>query len=168
MLRILISISLVLCSTTAWVNTHCVSKSYVPTTQLQATTPSRSQFLQHVAWTGFASTTALIMPTYDSIATAAESVTLPNGLTYIVIKSGNGPKPDVGELVAIRFAAYNGDIKIDDVFETPEPYYTRLGSGGLIPGVEQILPMMRLGDRWKLTIPVGGIFYRFTLYHDLF
>jgi FKBP-type peptidyl-prolyl cis-trans isomerase len=79
---------------------------------------------------------------------------LPSGVTYEVIKSGDGPKPDVGELAAIRFSAFAGENKIDDIFDTPEPYYTRLGSGGLIPGVESTLPLMRVGDRWKLTIPV--------------
>jgi peptidylprolyl isomerase len=71
------------------------------------------------------------------------------------VKSGDGPKPEVGELAAIRFAAYSGEIKIDDIFDTPEPYYTRLGSGGLLKGVETTLPLMRLGDRWKLSIPVS-------------
>jgi len=93
---------------------------------------------------------------FQTPAQAAE--TLANGVSYTVIKSGDGPKPEKGELVAIRFAAYNGDIKIDDIFDTPEPYYTRLGSGGLIKGVEETLPLMRLGDRWKLTIPVSTVF----------
>jgi FKBP-type peptidyl-prolyl cis-trans isomerase len=87
-------------------------------------------------------------------AVAAESVTLPNGVVYTVVKQGTGPKPDRGELVAIRFAAYAGDTQIDNIFDTPEPYYTRLGSGALLPGVEQTLPLMQLGDRWRLTIPV--------------
>jgi FKBP-type peptidyl-prolyl cis-trans isomerase len=83
--------------------------------------------------------------------------TLSSGVTYKVIKSGpaDGPKPEVGELVAIRFKAFAGDLKIDDLFDSPEPYYTRVGSGGLIKGVEQTLPLMKLGDRWEMTIPVG-------------
>ena len=86
---------------------------------------------------------------------ASAEETLPSGVKYEVVKSGDGPKPDVGELVAIRFSAYAGDNKIDDIFDTPEPYYTRLGSGGLLKGVETTLPLMRVGDRWKLTIPVS-------------
>lgn len=61
----------------------------------------------------------------------------------------------MGELAGIRFKAVvkeNGN-KIDDIFETPEPYYTRVGSGGLIKGVEEVLPMMRVGDRWIITVP---------------
>ena len=85
-----------------------------------------------------------------------EVKTLPNGVTYKIIKSGSGdlPKPAVGELIAIRFRAFAGAIKIDDIFDTREPYYTRLGSGGLLSGVEQTLPLMQVGDRWELTIPV--------------
>lgn len=89
-----------------------------------------------------------------SLAVAAAVETLPSGVTYQVVKAGDGPKPEIGELIAIRFAAFAGDNKIDDIFDTPEPYYTRLGSGGLLKGVETTLPLMRVGDRWKLTIPV--------------
>lgn len=81
-------------------------------------------------------------------------VNMPNGVTYTVIKSGTGPLGDRGELVAIRFSAYCGDIKLDDIFDTPEPYYTRVGSGGLLKGVEETIPLMHLGDRWKMVIPV--------------
>eukprot|EP00980_Cylindrotheca_fusiformis_P003674 scaffold818_cov136-Cylindrotheca_fusiformis.AAC.40 len=84
---------------------------------------------------------------------SSEAETTPAGVTYEVIKSGNGPKPEVGELIAIRFQAFAGSNKIDDIFDTPEPYYTRLGSGGLLKGVETTLPLMTVGDRWKLTIP---------------
>ena len=58
--------------------------------------------------------------------------TLPSGVSYTVIKKGDGPAPAIGELAAIRFKAFNGDIKIDDIFDTPEPLYTRVGSGGMI------------------------------------
>ena len=85
----------------------------------------------------------------------AEDVTLPLGVKYEVVKSGKGPVPSVGELAGIRFKAVvkeNGN-KIDDIFDTTEPYYTRVGSGGLIKGVEEVLPKMRVGDRWIITVP---------------
>jgi FKBP-type peptidyl-prolyl cis-trans isomerase len=89
------------------------------------------------------------------IAKPGSVVNLPNGVSYTVIKSGTGPLPDRGELIAVRFVAYCGDNKLDDVMDTREPYYTRVGSGGLIRGVEETIPLMRLGDRWKMTIPVS-------------
>lgn len=82
-----------------------------------------------------------------------EAVTLDSGVSYTVTKSGNGPAPSLGELVGVRFKAICGDNVIDDIFDTPEPYYTRVGAGGLLKGVEEVIPKMRVGDRWSLTIP---------------
>jgi len=110
---------------------------------------SRKSMLQTLVQGGVATAAATFL--VDQPAWAGEK--LPSGVVYEVVKEGKGIKPDVGELVAIRFAAYVGDRKIDDIFDTPEPYYTRVGSGGLLKGVESTLPLMKLGDRWKLTIP---------------
>jgi len=130
------------------------SKTSAPVQQAAAVaTTTRQGFLKTAAAAAFGVATAASGGLTSSPAFAAE--TLDNGVTYEVVKKGDGPKPNVGELVAIRFSAYCGDVKIDDIFDTPEPYYTRLGSGGLIKGVEQALPYMKLGDRWKLTIPVS-------------
>lgn len=109
---------------------------------------SRIEFLRDIATVGIATATAggVTLPAYAD-------ETLPSGVVIKVTKSGKGPKPDIGEMAAIRFSAYAGDNKIDDVFDTPEPYYTRVGSGGLIKGVEEVLPKMRMGDRWVLTVP---------------
>lgn len=100
--------------------------SFVPRskTLLPAT---RKDFLQ-TAFIGTVST--LLAPA----AFADETVTLPSGVSYVINKSGSGPVPDVGELGAIRFRAFAGvgGNKIDDIFDTPEPYYTRIGSGGML------------------------------------
>ena len=79
-----------------------------------------------------------------------------------MIKEGKGPVPDVGELAAIRFKATAGENTMDDIFDTQEPYYTRVGSGGLIKGVEEVLPKMRVGDRWVLTVPVSLLWFVFA------
>lgn len=110
---------------------------------------SRKSMLQTLVQGGVATAAATFL--VEQPAFAAEK--LPTGVTYEVITDGKGIKPEVGELIAIRFAAFVDNRKIDDIFDTPEPYYTRLGSGGLLKGVESTLPLMKLGDRWKLTIP---------------
>ncbi len=111
---------------------------------------SRKSMLQTLVQGGVATAAATFL--VEQPAFAAEK--LPSGVTYEIVKEGQGIKPEVGELIAIRFAAFVENRKIDDIFDTPEPYYTRLGSGGLLKGVESTLPLMKLGDRWKLTIPV--------------
>jgi len=35
----------------------------------------------------------------------------------------------------------------------PEGYYFRVGSGNVLPGVEEAVKLMRSGDVWELTIP---------------
>jgi FKBP-type peptidyl-prolyl cis-trans isomerase len=93
------------------------------TTNITTTTTSRAEFLQSV---GTAAATAAILIGHPTVSnavstttttdTTTKEVTLPNGVRYIVLKQGTGPKPERGELVAIRFAAYNGDIQIDDIY----------------------------------------------------
>ena len=122
---------------------------------------SRKSMLQTLVQGGVATAAATFL--VEQPVWAVEK--LPSGVTYEVIKKGTGIKPDVGELVAIRFAAYADGRKIDDIFDSPEPYYTRVGSGGLLKGVESALPNMVLGDRWKLFIPVRKhivIIYTYT------
>ena len=104
---------------------------------------SRSSFLQTLSGSAAAvifsplvanAEDETVATTAPPAAAPANIVKLPSGTMYEVIKSGDGPKPIVGELGAIRFRAevkQTGN-KIDDVFDTPEPYYTRVGSGGLL------------------------------------
>jgi hypothetical protein len=92
----------------------------------------RHLFTSILPTTTAASLALLVSSSLPAMAAAEETKTLPNGVTYVVNKVGSGPEPESGELVAIRFRAFCGDNKIDDIFETPEPYYTRVGSGGLI------------------------------------
>lgn len=133
--------------------------AFAPSAPITRTSPTslsaqvtRSQVLNDVAAAfGVVAASALFNP----LAASADE-TLPSGVVIKVVKAGDGPAPDIGELAAIRFASYAGENKIDDIFETPEPYYTRVGSGGLIKGVEEVLPKMRVGDRWVLTIPVSA------------
>jgi FKBP-type peptidyl-prolyl cis-trans isomerase len=163
-LQLLLWLVLSLASTNAWISPLPTSTSRqscsASRTCLAATTSRRA--LLETSWTAAAAmalATTTIAPNV-AVAATATATTLPNGVSYVVIKSASKKeddpalKPVIGELVAIRFAAYANDVKIDDIFDNPEPYYTRLGSGGLIAGVEQTLPLMQLGDRWKLTIPV--------------
>ena len=95
------------------------------TTSLDASV-SRGDFLQAAA---LICTSTIFAP---SAALAGDVITLPSGVSYTVVKNGAGPSPTIGELAAIRFNAFNGDTKIDDIFDTPEPLYTRVGSGGML------------------------------------
>ena len=145
-MRVLVSLlAILVVPSAAWAPAQ-VGNRQSTVLNMQSDVTSRKAFVNSLI-VGAIATTAGAFPSFAD-------ETLPSGVSYKVIKDGTGPKPDIGELVAIRFKAYAGDLKIDDIFDTPEPYYTRLGSGGLLPGVEKTLPLMKLGDRWELTIPV--------------
>jgi len=91
---------------------------------------SRAEF-----WRGVAGAAAVLPSLATSILdvspAAAEDgeVVLPSGVSYKVLTAGDGPIPNIGELVGIRFRASCGDNKFDDIFDSPEPYYTRVGAG---------------------------------------
>ena len=42
---------------------------------------------------------------------------------------------------------------IDDILSSVEPYYYRVGSGQVLPAVEEAVLGMRAGDVWDLVIP---------------
>ncbi len=84
---------------------------------------------------------------------AARAETLPSGIVYTVIEKGNGPKPEVGELAAIRFTGAYKDVVFDNLYDTKEPLYFRVGGNTLLKGIEEAVKAMQVGDRWKLTIP---------------
>eukprot|EP00529_Nitzschia_sp_RCC80_P033331 CAMPEP_0113512976 /NCGR_PEP_ID=MMETSP0014_2-20120614/39614_1 /TAXON_ID=2857 /ORGANISM="Nitzschia sp." /LENGTH=137 /DNA_ID=CAMNT_0000409345 /DNA_START=171 /DNA_END=580 /DNA_ORIENTATION=+ /assembly_acc=CAM_ASM_000159 len=114
----------------AWTSPSQPQQQQQTTTTNNSNMMSRKSMLQTlVQGTTAAAVTVAFMPQNfqpQAAFAAAATETLPSGVSYEVVKAGTGPKPDIGELVAIRFAAYYGDRKIDDIFDTPEPYYTRL------------------------------------------
>jgi len=75
---------------------------------------------------------------------------------YSVVKvGGNGGTPINGDLIAIKFKCVvrsNGAV-IDNILDNPEPYYYRVGSGQVLPAVEEAVKMMKSGDTWQLTVP---------------
>jgi hypothetical protein len=154
-------VALLTVPSTAWVSSNSLTNRVAGTTTNNKAVTALNMQSEHKAMSRKVFVNSLIAGAIVTSTGAVPSFadeTLPNGVTYKVIKEGSGPKPEVGELVAIRFRAFCGEQKIDDIFDTPEPYYPRLGSGGLLAGVEQTLPLMRLGDRWELTIPVCTLF----------
>ena len=78
-----------------------------------------------------------------------KTATTATGLKYTVVKTGSGGgKPKVGDLIAIRFkgAVKETGAVFDDIMGSAEPYYTRVGSGNVLPAVEEAVKLMRSGD----------------------
>lgn len=124
-MRIIALLSILTCAS-AFSPIAVSTSNKASSTSLQAS--SRKDFLQSAA----ASAAAAVIATTVMPAWALADETTASGVVISKMKLGDGPKPGVGELAAIRFSAYAGDNKVDDIFDTPEPYYTRVGSGGML------------------------------------
>uniref|UniRef100_A0A7S0YLV0 peptidylprolyl isomerase n=1 Tax=Hemiselmis tepida TaxID=464990 RepID=A0A7S0YLV0_9CRYP len=131
------------------------SSSALSSLNMQDAMPRRSAFSQAAgvaAASWFAATTGAKAAATLGPAVGTTSKT-ESGLQYTVVTQGKGPKPRVGDLVAIRFtASYNGK-EFDNTFKTQNSYYYRVGSESVIAGLDQAVRMMRVGDKWDLKIP---------------
>ncbi len=83
--------------------------------------------------------------------------TLPNGIQYRVIEEGNGPTPRADSQVRIM---YKASISTGQVFAStygegsvPAQPITMTISASPLPGIKQVLPMMRQGARWEIVLP---------------
>ena len=80
--------------------------------------------------------------------------TLPSGLEYKVLKSGdpNGAHPSPGDELVLD---YDGTLPDGATFDSTDQQggMARLPFQGLIPGWMQALTLMRPGDEWMLYIP---------------
>lgn len=79
-------------------------------------------------------------------------VTLPSGLQYKIIKSAKGDKPTASDSVV---AHYRGTLingkEFDSSIARGEP--ATFPVAGVIPGWQEVLPLMPVGSKWQVFIP---------------
>ena len=98
---------------------------------------------------------ALVLPFAPAACYAGAPAQTKGGVGITVKKTGSGGQPAVGDLCAIRFkgtVTKTGQV-FDDIMESAEPYYFRIGSEKVLPGVEEAVKMMHTGDVWELAVP---------------
>jgi len=84
----------------------------------------------------------------------AEEHTTKSGLKYVILKEGDGPKPEKGDVVMVHYVGTLEDgKKFDSSIDRGEPISFAVGTGRVIPGWDEALMMMSVGDKWKLIIP---------------
>eukprot|EP00611_Tribonema_gayanum_P014548 TRINITY_DN2596_c0_g1_i1.p1 TRINITY_DN2596_c0_g1~~TRINITY_DN2596_c0_g1_i1.p1 ORF type:complete len:224 (+),score=65.77 TRINITY_DN2596_c0_g1_i1:67-672(+) len=86
-------------------------------------------------------------------AQAVAEITTASGLKIKKLAEGKGEQCAAGDLAAVRFKGRYKDFEFDNIFDTEEPLYVRAGGGFLVKGLDEAMVMMRIGDRWELTIP---------------
>lgn len=79
-------------------------------------------------------------------------ITTDSGLQYRVIKKGSGPKPKATDKVTVHYRGYliNGET-FDSSYDRNEP--TTFPVNGVIPGWQEALQLMSVGDKFELAIP---------------
>lgn len=117
----------------------------------------------------------------DSIKTAYpvdKMTTTDSGLQYMVVESGSGAAPESGEVVTVDYIANlaNG-TEFDNSYTSGQPMSFPLGQGRIIPGWDEAVSLMHIGDKIKVIIPpelgfgeqgAGGVIPpNATLYFDL-
>jgi FKBP-type peptidyl-prolyl cis-trans isomerase len=101
---------------------------------------------------------ALAKPLLGRIALAVnkgvQTITTPSGLKYTVLKAGKGATPKPGQAVVVHYTGTltNGK-KFDSSRDKGQPFSFIVGQGQVIPGWDEALSTMKVGERRKLTIP---------------
>ncbi len=101
--------------------------------------------------------TADRQPVSNTIARAnkgAKTVTTPSGLKYTILKAGKGATPKKGQAVSVHYTGTltNGK-KFDSSRDKGQPFSFNVGTGQVIPGWDEALSTMKVGERRKLIIP---------------
>ena len=87
-------------------------------------------------------------------AKEAGVIVLPSGLAYKIVRVGptGGLKPQLMDEVKVHYEGKTEDGKVfDSSYERGQPAAMPLG--GLIPGWQEALQLMRPGDEWILYVP---------------
>ena len=83
-----------------------------------------------------------------------ETKTTPSGVKYETLKAGDGPEVKPGQSVTVHYTGSLPDGTIfDDSRPKNEPVTFEIGTEKVIPGWDEGVPGMKVGERRKLTIP---------------
>lgn len=95
------------------------------------------------------------VPTPDIQATAASgTITTESGLQYVQIEPGDGPSPQEGEIVSLVYrAALEDGTEFDSSYQRGEMLTFAVGQSMVIPGIDEGVTLMKLGEVALLIIP---------------
>ncbi|MGY8915586.1 MAG: peptidylprolyl isomerase [Flavobacteriales bacterium] len=78
----------------------------------------------------------------------------PSGLRYKIIQKGNGAKAEKGQTVSVHYegALVNGTV-FDSSYKRNQPIDFKLGVGQVIPGWDEGISLLKVGDKARFVIP---------------
>lgn len=101
----------------------------------------------------------------------------PSGLKYVMLKTGNGRKPNAGDRVKVHYTGkLTNGFKFDSSRDRDKPFEFKLGGGQVIRGWDEGIALLGVGDQALLIVPpdlgygsraVGPLPANATLYFDV-
>ncbi|MCL4156999.1 UNVERIFIED_CONTAM: hypothetical protein GTU68_065940, partial [Idotea baltica] len=77
-----------------------------------------------------------------------------SGLRYQIIQEGNGVKAEKGKTVSVHYKGQLSDGTVfDSSYKRKEPIDFPLGVGQVIPGWDEGIGLLKVGDKARLVIP---------------
>lgn len=88
----------------------------------------------------------------DKVAAGFEET--PSGLRYKIIQKGSGAKAEKGQTVSVHYegALINGTV-FDSSYKRNQPIDFKLGIGQVIPGWDEGIGLLKVGDKARFVIP---------------
>jgi peptidylprolyl isomerase len=87
------------------------------------------------------------------------AVTTESGLQYLELTAGEGSSPEVGDIITVHYIVTLPDgTEIANSYMEPSPPATVWGVGRLLPGWEEAIGLMNVGDKARVVIPPGLAF----------
>ena len=87
-------------------------------------------------------------------SSSSDQVTTPSGLKYEVLASGSGQAARNGDTAVVHYTGWLTDgTKFDSSVDRGSPFEFQVGQGNVIQGWDEAVASMKVGDKWKLTIP---------------
>ena len=88
----------------------------------------------------------------DKVAAGFEET--PSGLRYQILKEGSGKKATKGSMVSVHYKGQllNGQV-FDSSYQRNQPIDFTIGVGQVIPGWDEGIQLLKVGDKARLVIP---------------
>jgi FKBP-type peptidyl-prolyl cis-trans isomerase len=91
--------------------------------------------------------------TADSLSRPVETFTTASGIRYTVLTAGSGARPLPRSRVTVAYRGYLATGQLFDNSPANRPLRFRVGQGEVIPGWDELLPLLAVGTRVKAWIP---------------
>ncbi len=83
-----------------------------------------------------------------------KTITTDSGLQYVVTEHGDGNSPQPGDMVEVHYTGRFTDGNVfDSSYNRENPLRFKAGSGQVIPGWDEAIMLLKVGDTAKLIIP---------------